>query len=221
MKTFLLSVGAMLLLITAIIFWKRDAYYTPRVYITVVDESSGKPISQALVKAGWYGMSFEGFSIKEEWYLSDKNGQVVIPPFRTVLYFSSFDGLSCEILHPIYEQNYWTDGISPTNESLATRANPPSVDAVVKMKSYAVLMERSNCCNEQRGRSACTPAYPDYGKLTFNFKWYFFLLREHGLKTNIEVQDGLVTVKSILRNVFRNCEDKYLHTVRELENAIK
>ncbi len=217
----LLFFAVFILLVGLFIRFKRNVFYTPKVMLSVVDEDSGVPLSQALVHVGWYGMSFEGFSIKEEWRLTDGKGQLEIAPFNIILYFSGFDGLSLEIFHPLCETNYWTDGIDPLNERLATQPDPPTINATVKMKSYAKLMEKSNCCNDEKGKPACTPANPDYGKLTFNLSWYFFLIKEHGLRTEINVETTKRSLKLILRQIFKDCEQRYSDTIRELDNEVK
>lgn len=87
------------------IFFKHSAFD-----LVIKDERTGAPISGALVHLDWVkrvGGSFGGpgfASIKEMWVMSDKEGKVVVPEFKSTHIFSTFENLTAEINQPFFEK---------------------------------------------------------------------------------------------------------------------
>ena len=78
--------------------------------IVLKDQRTGAPIPGALVYLNWVkriGGSFGGpgfEKIKEMWILSDRDGRIHVPEFKSTHIFSTFESFSAEIKHPLYER---------------------------------------------------------------------------------------------------------------------
>lgn len=98
---------------------------TPSIEGRVVDVSTGQPIENVVITAGWNGSSFGifdkvGHHYHGEAVISDKNGKFRIPAYKKIRILSRFNWIEIGIYHPVYvsQRARWPDMWQPNSNGV-------------------------------------------------------------------------------------------------------